>query len=72
MSNLNSDFWNIVGDRAVSWRDLEIGELFLLERGPARMIMKVVKMDADSFDCQLTYDPLPERHKVIVIGGNDD
>lgn len=71
MSNLNSDFWNIVGN-TVSWRDLEVGEVFLLEQGPMRQIMKVVAMDEDSFDCQLTYDELPQRHKVLVIGRDDD
>lgn len=72
MSNLNSDFWNIVGN-TVSWRDLEVGEVFLLEQGPIRQIMKVVAMDEESFDCHLAFgESLPERHKVLVIGRDDD
>lgn len=73
MSSLNSDFWEIVaaetgGNTTVTWRDLEVGEVFLLERGPVRQVCEVVSMHEDSFDCRLAWGKeLPSRHKVLVI-----
>lgn len=70
MSDLNAEFWKIVGDPVPvgTWKDFEVGEVFLLEHGPLRQIMKVVRMNEDSFDCELAFgEELKPGYRIYII-----
>lgn len=68
MSDDNKAFWEIVGKPIEDWHELQVGEIFLLERGAIRQIMEVVSVGEDSFECRLAFGKqLPERHKVLVM-----
>jgi hypothetical protein len=74
VSDLNLDFWRTVAPE-IDWRELKIGEVFMLEYGRLRQWSKVVSLSDDSFVCVqagVADIPTDGHYKVLVMGEPDD